>query len=103
MTVQLMDAKQRNIGKVRIDSTVEKLLVGEFVPGSDFALVEEIFGKFEKAVNIQALGVVDQLDKQIVALGLQLYSPEHRQSIKIRDVQIWSDGGFSCRLLADPA
>jgi hypothetical protein len=102
IAVQLIDANQRNIGHVRIASQVEELLTGEFAPNSDFPLAKELFGKFEEAVDVQALGVVDQLDKEIAALGLQLYSPEHRQSIKIHDVQIWCDGGFSCRVLADP-
>lgn len=100
--LQLIDDKQRSVGKVRIDSQVDQLLTGEFVSGTTFSLVEELFHQFEEAVDVQALGIVDQLDKQIAALGLQLYSPEHGQSIKIHDVQIWRDGGFSCRLLIEP-
>ena len=102
-TLQLIDAKRRDIGEVSIDSKVEQLLTGEFAPGSHFSRVEELFQKFEEAVNVQALSIVDQLDKQIAALGLQLYSPDHGQSIKIHDVQIWSDGGFSCRLTLETA
>jgi len=98
MSVQLIDAKQRNIGKVRIASKVEELLTGEFVPSSDFALVEELFGKFEEAVDVQALSVVEQLNQQIAAFGLHLYIPEFAQLIAIHDIQIWRDGGFSCRL-----
>jgi len=100
-TLQLIDTKRRNIGEVRIDSKVDQLVTGEFAPGPNFLLVEELFQNFEEAVNVQALSVVDQLDEQIAALGLQLYSPEHGQSIKIYDVQIWRDGGFSCRLTSD--
>lgn len=100
--LQLIDATQRNIGEVKIDSKVDQLLTGEFAPAPTFILVEELFHQFEEAVDAQALGIVDQLDKEIAALGLQLYSPEHRQSIKIHDVQIWSDGGFSCRVLVEP-
>ena len=98
---QLIDTKRRNIGQVKIDGKVEQVLTGEFAPGPSFSLVAEIFQKFEDAVSVQALGIVDQLDKQIATLGLQLYLPEHGQSIKIHDVQIWSDGGFSCHLASD--
>lgn len=99
--LQLVDAKRRNIGKVKIDNQEDHLLTGEFVPGPIFALVKEIFQKFEDAVNVQALSIVDQLDQQIAAFGLQLYAPDHGQSIKIHDVQIWSDGGFSCQLTSE--
>jgi len=97
-TLQLVDAKGRKIGTVTIDSKIDQLLTGEFIPDPGFSRVEELFQKFEEAVNVQAFSIVDKLDKQIADLGLQLYSPEHGQSIKIHDVQIWSDGGFSCRL-----
>ncbi len=99
--LQLVDAKRRNIGKVRIENQEDHLLTGEFVPGPNFALVKDIFQKFEDAVNGQALSIVDQLDQEIAAFGLQLYAPDYGQSIKIHDVQIWSDGGFSCQLTSE--
>lgn len=99
--LQLTDGQRRNIGEVQIDSQEDQLLTGEFAPGPDFSRVEELFQQFEEAVNVQALGVVDRLGEQIAALGLQLYSPEQRQSVKIHDVQLWSDGGFSCQLTPD--
>ena len=99
--LQLVDAKRRNIGKVKIDNQEDHLLTGEFVPGPNFSLVKEIFQKFEDAVNVQALSIVDQLDQEIAAFGLQLYVPDHGQSIKIHDVQIWRDGGFSCQLTSE--
>jgi len=95
--LQIIDGKWKNVGEVQIGNKEDKLLTGKFISNPNFPLVEELFRQWEEAVDVQELSTVDQLDKQIAALGLQLYSPEHRQSIKIHDVQIWSDGGFSCR------
>ena len=97
-TLHIVDNKRRQIGQVTVENHGDHLIMGKFAPGPNFSRVEELFQKFEEAVNVQALSIVDQLDKQIAALGLQLYSPDHGQSIKSHDAQIWSDGGFSCQL-----
>lgn len=52
-----------------IDQKEELLLTGEFTPGSNFSAVEELFQQVEKAVDVQALSIIDQLDKGIVALS----------------------------------
>ncbi len=60
-----------------------------------------VFQEFEEAVNGQDLGVVERLDSGIAALGLHLRSPEGSLLTDVHDVQIWSDGGISCRIGLD--
>jgi hypothetical protein len=93
----LTDAAQRQLGTVSTESLTNDLLVGSFTPGPDFAAIEKLFHQFEDAVDAQALSVVDELDVQIAKLHLQLYFPEQTLTVAIHDVQIWRDGGFTCR------
>jgi hypothetical protein len=94
----LMDTQHRQLGQVTVERAENQLLSGKFVPGLAFPAVEPLFRDFEEAVNAQALGVVDQLDRAIAALGLYLCSPDNSQQTPIHDVQIWSDGNITCRL-----
>lgn len=95
---ELVDAKQRQIGQMRIEHREDDLLIGMFIPGSAFSSVEQLFREFEEAVNVQALHAIDELDAAIVALGLHLRWPGASEVIAIQDVQIWSDGSITCRL-----
>ncbi|MBM3237347.1 hypothetical protein FJZ31_13725 [Candidatus Poribacteria bacterium] len=96
--VYLIDAQQRQIGKITIERNEDNLIFGKFVPGSDFSAVNRLFQDFEEAANLQALSVVDELDTEIAALGLHLCTSDGSQHIKIHDVQIWSDGDITYRL-----
>lgn len=100
--VDLVDIHQRQIGQIRIERQEEDLVVGTFLPGSDFSCIAQLFRDFEEAVDSQALHVVDELDAKIAAVELQLRCPNLPDSIAIRDVQIWSDSSFTCRL-CDPS
>ncbi|MGH8065006.1 MAG: hypothetical protein ACRERE_07140 [Candidatus Entotheonellia bacterium] len=100
--VDLLDTQQRQIGQMRIERQEEDLLIGTFVPGPAFPSVEPLFRAFEAAADVQALHVIDELDAAIEALGLRLRWPEAPESMAIDDVQIWSDGGISCRLCGQP-
>lgn len=96
---QLLDAHQRQVGEMVIERSDQKLLFGKFVPGRAFADLKHLFRQFEEAVNFQALRKVEELDAAIGALGLYLRSPDGSQELAIRDVQIWSDGSITCRLV----
>jgi hypothetical protein len=96
--VDLVDAKQRQIGKIRIERQEDDLIFGTFIPGAAFSSVEELFREFEEAVGAQALHVIDELDIAIATLGLHLRCPEVMEPIAIWDVQIWSNGSITCRL-----
>lgn len=95
---QLADRRRRQVGEITIECRENDLITGNFEPSPAFLTVEQLFRDFEEAVNAQALSVVDELDTAIAALGLHLRSPDGSQRINIHDVQIWSDGGISCRL-----
>jgi hypothetical protein len=96
---QLLDAHHRQVGEVVVERRGENLLFGEFIADRAFSDLADLFRAFEEAVNLQALRKVDELDAAIAALGLYLRSPDGSQEIAIRDVQIWSDGGITCRPL----
>jgi hypothetical protein len=95
----LVDAYQRQFGEFVLERNENKLLCGRFAPGPAFADVEPLFREFEEAVNCQALPKIDRLDTAIEALGLHLRSADSSHQLAIKDVQIWSDGGITCRLL----
>ncbi len=95
---RLTDGKRRQLGQITVEGRENDLIVGGFVPGSAFPVVERLFRDFEAAVDAQALSVVEQLDAAIAALGLHLCFPDGSQRVDIHDVQIWSDGGISFRL-----
>ena len=97
-TVHLIDAEGRQVGQIVIERSEDKLVFGKFTPGPTFPAVQHLFREFEEAVDLQALSVVDELDAAIDALGLHLRSPDGSQRVEIHDVQIWSDGGITCRL-----
>jgi hypothetical protein len=97
-TLDLIDAEGRQVGQMVIERSEDNLVFGKFVPGPAFPAVQHLFREFEEAVDLQALSVVDELDTAITALGLHLRSPDSSQRVEIHDVQIWSDGGITCRV-----
>ena len=68
--VDLVDAEQRQIGQMRIERHEGDLILGKIVLGPAFPHVQQLFRDFEKAVEVQALGVIDQLDESIASVGL---------------------------------
>lgn len=96
--IALVDTKERQIGQIRFERQEGDLMVGTFVPGFDFPCVEQLFHDFEEAVDLQALHRVDELDAEIAALGLHVHCPDVSARIPVQDVQIWRDGGITCRL-----
>jgi len=78
--VDLVDAKQRQIGQMQIERQEDDLLVGTFVSGPAFPSVEQLFRDFEEAVDVQALHVIDELDDAIAILGLRLPGPIPRNT-----------------------
>jgi hypothetical protein len=94
----LLDGARRRIGELTIERMEDDLVFAAIYPGPDFGAVEPLFRSFEVAVEAQALKRVDELDAEIAALNLQLVSSDGRETVPVQDVQIWSDGGITCRL-----
>jgi hypothetical protein len=97
-TVDLVDAEQRQIGKIQVERQEDDLIFGTFLPGPAFSSVEQLSREFGEAVDLQALHVIDDLDAAIATLGLHLRCPEVMEPIAIHDVQIGSNGSITCRL-----
>lgn len=95
--LEVIDAQQRLMGMVEVEKMQMDLVCGRFLPQAAFQEVAALFAAFDEAVADQALGVVDQLDASIAALGLQLRGPAENGAEPIHDVQIYADGAFSCR------
>lgn len=93
----LVDARQRRLGRMTVERDGGGLLVGTFAPGPDFPAVSPLFERFEEAAESQALAAVERLDAEINALGLHLRRPDGSGRVEVHDVQIWSDGGMTCR------
>jgi hypothetical protein len=64
-TFHLLDATQRWLGEIEIEQSADNLIFGAFTPGPDFLTVADMFQKFEDAVNVQALSVVDELEETL--------------------------------------
>ena len=93
--VYLVDRQGEQMGQIEIERREENLIFGRFVPGPAFSAVGHLFQKFEEAVNLQALSVIDELDTAIAVLGLHLQTPGDSQRLEVHDVQIWSDGSIT--------
>ena len=94
--VKLTDRAGRDIGRLAVERVDGDLLLGTFTPGADYSMVSEIFDGFAEAVDHGSLSVVDNFDKQIAALGIQVTLGE--LNVPAHDVQIYSDGAASCRM-----
>jgi hypothetical protein len=97
-TFKLVDAQRHNLGEVTLESYEDGLLTGTFAPGPEYPGVEPLFRAFEEAADAQALSAVDRIGSKIAALDLQLCPQDGTLPVAVDDVQIWSDGGMSCRL-----
>jgi len=97
-TLLLLDAQDRSLGTIHLESQAQELLLGRFAAEPAFAAVEPLFRAWQHAVDSQALSVVDDLDRAIAALQLRVQTPHATPARPVCDVQIWSDGGISCRL-----
>jgi hypothetical protein len=100
--LMLTDAKRHNLGQITLERRENDLLVGRFAPGPDFAEVEELFRAFEDAVESQALHALDKIEAMIAGVtpGFEIQEPDGANSVVVRDVQIWRDGGVTCRIAA---
>jgi hypothetical protein len=94
----LQDRHGRRLGTLTVEANDGGLLSGGFVPGADFAGVEALFRSWQEAVEGQALSLVDDFDRSIVALGLTLQLSSEVRPLPVSDVQIWSDGTMTCRV-----
>ncbi len=92
----LTDAAGHELGVLTVEQQEGELLLGTFAPGTDFPAVREIFDGFAEAVECAALSVVDIFDKQIAALGIHVTL--NGRAVPAWDVQIYPDGGASCRI-----
>ena len=98
--LELTDPRGVVLGAVDID-TVEPSrlrLLGTFHPGPGFQPFVALFNTFEEYVEAAALAHLPEIERQIAALGL-LIARSGEQGVAVNDVQIYSDGGFSCRPL----
>jgi hypothetical protein len=96
--LELLDSQERALGQITLEERQGDLLLGSFAPGPDYAVVESLFRRFEEAVNAQALTAADRCEAAIDALGLHVRESGGMGKVDVTDVQIWSDGGVSCRL-----
>ena len=85
-------------GSVRIEDISDGQVLGDFTPGPDFRAVEPIFHHFSDVVEQQSFGYLDAAERAIAALGVVIRFEGEGNDIPVHDLQIFTDGGFSCRL-----
>ncbi len=96
--LELLDAQNQALGQITLDERQGDLLLGGFAPGPGFPAVEPLFRRFEEAVNAQAITAADRCEAAIDALGLYVRESDGAKKVGVTDVQIWSDGGITCRI-----
>jgi hypothetical protein len=96
----LYDKSGRRLGSVRVDGVRSNTLTGTFTEAPMFATVSNVFRRFEELVESNALAVLPDAEKEIAELGLVIRADS---DLPVSDVQIYSDGGFSCRVSVDPS
>jgi len=87
------------LGTVSIDDIEDGRISGEFASSPGFAAVESIFRFFTEVVEQQSFSYLDQVESEIARLGITICWKGHSDAHAVHDVQIYTDGGFSCRLL----
>src|SRR3954451_4714129 len=97
------DALGRDLGSVAVESVHEGLIIGEFTPGPDYPAVEPVFREFSQMVEDFTLSLIDEAAAAIDRLGVTVRADASRPPVPVWDVQIYPDGGFSCRLPPRPA
>jgi hypothetical protein len=97
------DTAGRDLGRVRVESYSDGLFLGDFAPGPDYPEVEPTFRFFADVVEQQSFSYLDEAQAAIARLGVRVRPDGPGESVAVYDVQIYPDGGFSCRLQPRPA
>lgn len=98
LVLGVSDAAGRDLGMVEVESITDGLVVGEFIPGPDYNQVEPVFREFAEMVEAFSLHHIDRAADAIGRIGVTIRAHPTRPPVAVHDVQIYSDGGFSCRL-----
>jgi hypothetical protein len=98
ITLGVSDLRGRELGTVAIESVQNGLVAGEFAPGPDYAEVEPAFRALADMVDQNSFHFIDEVMGVIAQLGVTIRADPSRPPIRVHDVQIYPDGGFSCRL-----
>lgn len=99
----LSDSAGRDLGTVAVESIRDGLIVGDFTPGPDYPAVEPAFRAFSEMVEDFSLSLIDHAAEAIARIGVTVRADASHPPVAVWDVQIYPDGGFSCRLPPKPA
>ena len=98
-TLRVLSPGRLDLGTVHIEDIKEGRIHGEFVPSEHFGTYEPIFRRYTEIVEEQAFTYLDQIESEIARLGITIQFDETDEPERVYGVQIFTDGGFSCRLL----
>src|SRR5438105_4279549 len=99
--LQLSDAAGRDLGQVRVESYSDGLFLGDFDAGPDYPSVEPIFRHLADVIEQASFSYLDVAEAAVARLGITIRTADG-QPVPVRDIQIYPDGGFSCRLIGTP-
>ncbi|MFS2166197.1 hypothetical protein [Variovorax sp. Varisp62] len=89
----LKNPEKKKMGEIVVISRENMLLLGNFLPTTEFQPCEELFREFECAVNDQLFKEVERLEEAIQGLNFYLTdSPLDENIFEIEDLQIMKDG-----------
>jgi hypothetical protein len=87
-----------DFGSVEIEEVADGLILGDFTPGPDYSTVQPIFRHFSDVVEQQSFSYLDAVQESIEAIGIVIRFEGEDTDVPVHDVQIYTDGAFSCRL-----
>jgi len=94
--LSLSDARGTVLGTITVEEVCGAAILGAFAPGPGFGAFAETFRRFDEHVEAGALAILPGIESEIAALGLCVARPGE-DAVPADVVQIYSDGGFSCR------
>ncbi len=92
----LSDGLGRDLGRIVVEAVRDGWLLGEFIPGHDYAEVEPAFRSLAEMVETFSLHHTDEAMQVIDDLGLTLRADPQLPPARVGNVQIDSEGGFAC-------
>lgn len=97
-TFAVTDPAGRDLGRVRVESVEDRLVLGDFDPGPDYPAVEPVFRHFAEVVEQQSFSYLDAAEAAVAAIGVAVRADGEGEPVPVSDVQIYPDGGASFRL-----
>jgi hypothetical protein len=94
----LLDSQQNILAKITVTEINGNLYIGDITDDDLPDNIRETFLRYEEIINGQMFSLLDEIETQIDSLGLAVSEEDNLKPLKIRDLQMMSDGKISFRM-----